>query len=206
MRVALYGGSFNPPHLMHEKIAYTLLERKIVDKIIFLPTSNYYPKKDLIDDKIRLEMLKIITKNSKNMEVSIYEFQKRTYTYETLRHFKKLYPKDEIFLLMGSDNFNELETWKNYEEILKNYKLLVIKRMGATLKWTSETKKFKKNIEILNLGIKKLSSTEIRKLIKENNWEELKDKINPSILKFIQERKIYAKIKRIGENHERVSK
>ena len=194
MRIGLYGGSFNPPHLMHEKIATILLEQKILDKIIFLPTSNFYPKKDLISDKMRLEMLQIITKKYNNMEVSAYEFQKRTYTYETIRYFKELYPKDEIFFLVGSDNFNELETWKNYEEILKNNKLIVIKRTSIPLKWTNQIQKFKKNIEILDLNIKKLSSTEIRKLLKEKNWKELKDKINPLILKYIQEREIYVKI------------
>lgn len=134
MKIGIFGGSFNPPHKMHKTIALELIEKNYVDKVIYVPTGNKYNKKDLIDAKHRLEMLKIMTQNNDNLPVSDYEVKNiLTYTYQTLDYFKSIYPNDEIYFICGSDNLKEITTWKNYKYILENYKLLVIKRNNDNL-------------------------------------------------------------------------
>lgn len=78
MKIGIFGGSFNPPHKMHESIAKELLKKNIVDKIIFVPTSNYYKKEGLISDKNRVDMLLILKRKYKNIEVSKYELNRLT--------------------------------------------------------------------------------------------------------------------------------
>ena len=128
MRIGVFGGSFNPPHKMHESIASQLIKKGLLDKVIFVPTSNFYPKAGLINDEERLEMLKLMIKDKKEYIVSDYEFGKLTYTYQTLEYFKNEYPNDQIYFICGSDNLEQLDTWREYQKILGDYKLIVIPR------------------------------------------------------------------------------
>ena len=89
MKIGIFGGSFNPPHKMHESIPEQLIEKGIIDKVIFVPTSNFYPKAGLISDEARYEMLCLMTKDKKQYDVSKYEFGRLTYTYQTLEYFKE---------------------------------------------------------------------------------------------------------------------
>ena len=129
MRVGIFGGTFNPPHKMHLNIALILIKNNYVDKVIFVPTGNKYDRKDLNNELDRFNMVNLMIKDYDNLEVSDYELgNKRRYTYETLNYFKSLYKNDEIYFICGIDNLKEITTWKNYEYILNNFKILVIKR------------------------------------------------------------------------------
>ena len=129
MKIGIFGGSFNPPHTMHKSISLDLINNKYIDKIIYVPTGNKYNKKNLIDSTHRYNMLKLLTNNNPNLEVSNYELQTNlTYTYQTLNYFKDKYKNDEIYFICGSDNLKQIEIWKNYKYILSNFKILVITR------------------------------------------------------------------------------
>lgn len=128
MNIGIYGGCFNPPHKMHENIAKTLIKQKYLDKVIFVPTGDYYPKKNLEKAEKRYEMLELICEENKNFEVSDYEIKNYTNTCETLKHFQDKYPNDTIYFITGTDNFKELNTWKDYNIILEQYNLIVIQR------------------------------------------------------------------------------
>lgn len=65
MKIGIFGGSFNPPHKAHFQIAKEILNQGLVDRIIFVPTGNRYNKKDLIPNKYRYEMLKMMTRKEK---------------------------------------------------------------------------------------------------------------------------------------------
>ena len=129
MKIGIFGGTFNPPHKMHLKIALLLIEKNYVDKVIFVPTGNKYDRKDLNNEIDRLNMVNLMIKDYKSLESSDYELGKeRVYTYQTLNYFKELYKNDEIYFICGVDNINNFETWKNYKYILDNFKVLVIAR------------------------------------------------------------------------------
>ena len=135
MKIGIFGGSFNPPHKMHVDIANHLIKQQCVDKVIFVPTgSKYAYKNNLIEEEHRLSMLEILSKKNKNIMVSDYELKSEVvYTIDTLKYFKETYPNDEIYFICGLDNFSYIDKWKNGEEILNNYRIIVINRSGNNL-------------------------------------------------------------------------
>ena len=99
MKIGIFGGSFNPPHLMHLHIGLSLLEKKYVDKIIYVPTgSKYKYKNNLVADEHRYKMLQFMIGDDERFEVSDYELKDYVvYTCDTLEHFEKKYPNDEVY-------------------------------------------------------------------------------------------------------------
>lgn len=183
MRIGVFGGSFNPPHLMHLNIAKDLLRLKYLDKVIFVPTGNKYSKDDLIDIKYRIEMLKIITISYDDMIVSDYENQDRVvYTYETLDYFKKKYLGSEIYFILGADNLKQISNWKNSEYILSNYKLLVINRGNDKIE-------VKDNVVVMDILNNDISSTFIRNNI--DNDDIIKKYLDKNVLEYIRKEKLY---------------
>ena len=195
MKIGIFGGCFNPPHKMHKSMAEELITNNYLDKVIYVPTGNMYNKVDLIDASHRYNMLKLMTRESANLEVSDYELKTHLkYTYQTLDHFKKLYPKDEIYFICGSDNLKEIKTWKNYEYILETFKLLVVKRDNDDLSNILEDINHK-NIEIANVNLSNISSTMIRQMLKyQSKKSEIIQYIDKSVLEYIENLKIYSNI------------
>lgn len=191
MKIGIFGGSFNPPHNMHQDIALNLIKEHYLDKVIFVPTGNYYPKQELVEFKQRYEMLKIMTSDYSNIEVSDYEAKgELTYTYQTLDYFQKKYPNDEIYFILGTDNLKEFKKWRNYEYVLKTYKILAVNRNNDNISdILSEYKDYKNNIIIANIPLREISSTEIRKEIKNNI--NLLSKLNKNVLEYIEKEKLY---------------
>ena len=185
MKIGIYGGCFNPPHIKHFKIAQDLLKQKYVDKVIYVPTGDYYNKKDLISFEDRYNMLKIMTNNESNIEVSkISKSKHYQYTCDVLDYFSKKYKNSKIYFICGSDNLLEFDTWKNHEDIIKKYYLLVVKRNNINLKKIDNL--LKSNIIITNLKEESISSTEIR-----NN---LNDKyLDKKVFQYIKSNKLYQK-------------
>ena len=193
MKIGIFGGSFNPPHNMHREIAEELINKQYVDKIIFVPTgSKYKYKTNLISDKHRYKMLKIICKNNKKLEVSDYELKDQVvYTYQTLNYFKDKYKNDEIYFICGTDNLTYMDKWKNGIDILENNKILVIKRDTDDIKEILiRFYKYQDNILISDIEPKVLSSTMIREKIK-NNDKDLSKYLDKDVYEYIKVNKLY---------------
>lgn len=190
MKIGIFGGSFNPPHKMHLHIAKSLLSRNYVDKVIFVPVSNFYGKKGLVSNHHRYEMLKLLVKNYPNMEVSDYEFQSHlVYTYETLRHFKEQYPQDEIYFICGMDNLEEFSTWHHHEEILSTYQVIVITR-NKEIEIPQYLKPYQKNIVLAETHERNISSTNIRNQLLEGKVDE---NLSREVYQYIKDNKLYEK-------------
>ena len=192
MKIGIFGGSFNPPHKMHKAIAHNLIKDHYVDKIIFVPTGiKYKYKSNLLNDKVRFNMLNLMCKNNKKLEVSDYELKNRVvYTYETLNYFKEKYKDDDIYFICGTDNLSYIDRWKNGLEILKNNKLLVIKRNGDDLKKILEKyKDYNDNIIITNIKENEISSTKIREMIYNN--KEVDEYLEDRVYSYIKKNRLY---------------
>lgn len=192
MKIGIFGGSFNPPHKMHENIAEYFIDNNILDKVIFVPTGNKYKyKNNLINDLDRFNMLKLIVSNNPNFEVSDYELKDHiVYTYETLKHFQDKYPNSEIYFICGADNLSYIDTWKNAKDILTNYKILVIKRKNENItNILGNLKFYKDNIKVVDMALNDLSSTFIRNNINSSNI--LDDKLNKEVYNYIIKNKLY---------------
>lgn len=188
MKIGIFGGSFNPPHKMHKAIAKELINKKYVDLVIIVPTGiKYHYKNNLLGNDIRYRLLKEMTKNEDNILISTYEFQeKEVYTYETMEHYQKQYPDDELYFICGSDNMKYLKEWKEWEKLIEKYNLLVIPR---NTKKVEEIKKefapYLEHIVIANMEANDISSTIIRNALKENNNELLKKYLDKEVLEDI---------------------
>lgn len=192
MKKGILGGSFNPPHKMHLDIALELINKQYVDNVVFVPTgSKYKYKNNLLPDKNRLEMLQILVKKNDNLDVSDYELQSEVvYTYQTLKHFKEANKDDEIYFICGTDNLSYMDKWMNAEEILSNYKILVIKRQGEDINELLEKfKEYRENIIVADIEQRDISSTEIREKLK--NKENVLDLLDKDVYEYIKENGLY---------------
>ncbi len=192
MKIGIFGGSFNPPHKMHKEIAIELIKKHYVDKVIFVPTgSKYKYKNNLLSDKVRLDMLKLMCKDTNNLEVSDYELKDDVvYTYLTLNYFKNKYKNDEIYFICGTDNLSYIDKWKRGEYILSNNKILVIKRntddINALL---DKYKDYKDNIIVTDIKENEISSTKIREMIYNN--KRVKNYLDKSVDLYIRDNNLY---------------
>jgi nicotinate-nucleotide adenylyltransferase len=123
MKLGLYVGSFNPVHNGHVKVINYLLDNDLVDKVIVLPTPNYWDKQDIIPVKHRINMLKFFERENVIIDDKNNEYP---YTYQVIDSIKKEY-NDEIYLVIGSDNLEKLHLWKNIDKILEN-RVIVLRR------------------------------------------------------------------------------
>lgn len=194
MKIGIFGGSFNPPHNMHINIGEELIKQGYLDKIIFVPTGiKYKYKSNLLPNENRFDMLKILTQKNKNFSVSNYEFSENVvYTCETLDYFKNKYLNDEIYFICGADNLSYIDKWKNGEEILKNYKIIVIARNTDNLESILEKySKYTDNILVARIPPYDLSSTEIRKLISDGEYHSLNKYLDCDIINYIIKNNLY---------------
>lgn len=146
--ILLFGGSFDPPHLGHkamlEHVIRSLASKASILKVFIIP-SNVQPLKEheLSSAPQRLAMCELQFASHKmdkdmlkglELIVSDYEINKGglSYTVDTLRHFKELYPNKSIYILMGEDSFLDIERWKSPKELFSLCKLVVLSR--ASLK------------------------------------------------------------------------
>ena len=194
MKIGIFGGSFNPPHIMHKKLVEELIKEGYVDKVIFVPTGMKYEyKNNLISNEDRYNMIQLLIKDNNSLEVSDYEFTEEvTYTYQTLDYYQNKYKEDKIYFICGTDNLSYIDKWKRGEYILEKYPLLIIKRNTDEISPLLEKyKKYQDNIIVTGIHPVDLSSTDIRQLIKEDNKQELEKVLTKEVLDYIEEHNLY---------------
>ena len=140
MKLGIYIGSFNPPHIGHIDIVNYLLINKYVDRVLIVPTLGYWNKDNLIDIKHRINMLKFFENEKVAVDTKHNQYE---YTYQLMRALSKDY-QDELYLIIGADNIIEFDKWKNYQELLK-YKIIVMNRDDIDIN------KYIKNIKVITL-------------------------------------------------------
>ncbi|PQL92032.1 nicotinate (nicotinamide) nucleotide adenylyltransferase [Apibacter adventoris] len=190
MDIGLFFGSFNPIHIGHLIIANYIIENSSLDKIWFVisPQNPFKEKKTLLGDHHRLEMVNLAIQKYPKFQASNVEFNlpKPSYTIDTLVVLKEKYPDHNFVLLMGQDNLLSFHKWKNYEQIIKYYKLLIYPRI------TKESQKpilCHPNIEKVSAPIIEISSTMIRKMIKEN--KNVYPMLSPEVFNYIDGSNLY---------------
>lgn len=190
MKIGIFGGSFNPVHNMHMNISLELIKKEYLDIVIYVPTGDNYNKKDLICFKDRLNMLRLIVSEHNNLKLSyIGNDNNYQYTYQVLDYFKNIYNDSQIYFICGSDNLDEFDNWKNYQYILENYKLLVIKRNRDNLdNILNKYREYIKNIIITDILEVNLSSTDIR-----NDIDNARECLHPKVYSYIKKNNLYRK-------------
>jgi len=161
MHIGLYFGSFNPIHIGHLIIANHVLNETPVNRIWFIvsPQNPLKESKTLLNEFDRLHLVRSATQDDNRIKCSDIEFNlpKPSYTSNTLAFLSEKYPEHQFSLIMGSDSYQNLDKWKNYETIINNYPVYVYKRAGHEIKKTFGTE-----AKILNAPIIQISASQIR--------------------------------------------
>jgi nicotinate-nucleotide adenylyltransferase len=134
MNIGLMGGTFNPIHLAHLRIAEEAREAFRLDKVLFIPAADP-PHKPLAGDvhfSRRCEMAGLAIAGNPAFELSDIEGQRtgKSYSVDTICHFRAQFPADALFFIIGSDSFYEIGTWHRFAEIFCLCNLIVIERPG----------------------------------------------------------------------------
>lgn len=197
MKVALFGGSFNPVHKEHINIVKAAIKCLSLDKVIIMP-SNITPFKDgrlFASAEHRLNMCRLAFEGIPKAVVSDYEISQSgiSYSYLTCREFKKRYPSDERYFIIGGDMLENFSKWKYPEEILKCVTLAVCARVDEDSFKKAQidfSARFGKKLAVFDYIGKNISSTRIRTLAALG--EGLEDLVSPEVEKYISEHSLYA--------------
>ena len=185
MKLGLYVGSFNPVHKDHIWIATGLIEKQIVDKVLFVSTMDYWDKKNLTNIKHRINMLKLFANENILIDEKRNAYE---YTYQVIEDLKKEYTEAEIFLIIGADNVEKFHLWNKVDEILQN-KVIVIKRTNLEIERYINEFAQKDQFIVVDLHTKGIAGTDIRAKIK--NGEPLNDLLDQKVINYIQAENLY---------------
>lgn len=196
-KLAFFGGSFNPPNNMHLEIIKTAINELNLDKAYFVPVGNYYNKINLIDEKLRYEMLELLCRKENNIEVLniILNSQKKLTAIDTWKLISKKFKNSENYFIMGADNFYNITKWKKYKKLVKNFKIIIINREGYNINDIINNDKVlknnKENFNIIHIKSQNsdYSSTKVRKMILEG--ENISNYINSDVNNYITNNKLY---------------
>lgn len=197
-RIGIIGGTFDPLHNGHLYIGSEAKEILHLDKIIYMVAGNppHKSEKHITDASIRFKMVEETIKNKEGFCASHYEIDKKgfSYTYETLEHFFN--EKRQLYFITGADCLINIESWKEIERIFKSCIFVVFPRPGYSKEELLSQKEYiekKYNTCIKFLDIPEIdeSSTRIRELIKNGNYEDVNNLVPDKVLEIIKKQNLY---------------
>ncbi len=187
MKIGLYFGSFNPIHTGHLIIANHIANNTVLEEVWFVvsPQNPFKNTNSLLNEQHRLSLVKIAIEGEKKLKASNVEFKlpKPSYTADTLLYLSEKYPKHIFSIIMGSDGFQNIEKWKNYKYIINNYNIFIYQRPNFLFK------KNGKNIEIVDAPLLEISSTQIRKNIRDK--KSIRYLVTDAVMEEISEKNYY---------------
>ena len=216
MKVGIFGGCFNPIHIGHISLVKEVAPNFKLDKILFVPNMNpYYKKTHNISFDLICDMINAAFKDeSIDYEISDLEsdLNKKYTTYETIKSLTKLKTNETLYLIIGSDQFNELPKWKNYNELKKIIDFIVVNRDPYLInieKLIQDNKDLYKLEEIYDRTYKirtkddkrlffydlinkfDISSSKIKQIISSGDIVNVKEFLSPKVLNLILENRLY---------------
>lgn len=196
MKIGLFGGTFDPIHIGHLIVMENVINTMNLDKIYILPNSNppHKVQNKKTDINIRIKMVKEAISDNHKIEINDYDYRNNSihYTYQTIDYFKKTYPDDKFYFIIGEDSFLDIKKRKNYEQILKE-NLIVFKRYSeknsSLLSEINKIKKYNKNIYLIDNIALDISSTLIRSLVKKK--KSIKYLVDDKVIEIINKENLY---------------
>jgi len=189
MKVGLFFGSYNPVHVGHMIIANFILNHTELDKVwmVVSPHNPHKQKSSLAKDYDRLHLVRLAIGDNDKIEASDIEFNlpKPSYTIDTLTYLHEKYPAKEFALIMGGDNLLSLPKWKNYAQIIDNYKIYVYKRPNYELGVLADHP----SVHLLDAPLLSISASYIRENIKSD--KSIQYLTPDAVYHYLQETRIY---------------
>ena len=193
MKIGIFGGSFDPIHIGHAIIAHHIISSGVVDRL-WMMVSPMNPlkadKERQVADTDRLRMVEMVTRHLEHVETSAFEFTmpKPSYTIDTLNALQAKFPDDDFYLVIGGDNWEVFDKWRNSEEILAKYHLLIYPRLGYEV---NIPEVLKDRVTLVDAPIIELSSTQIRERLAKG--QSVRYYVPDEVLEFIERNHLYSK-------------
>lgn len=194
--IVIFGGSFNPPTNAHFGLAEQILNDYEIETLYFMPVGDHYAKQGLLPASVRVDMLQEACRHHDGLEVSTLEVdsEKQLPTIETLELLRTLYNKQPIWFVMGTDNLRDLSNWDRYEDILRDFSLLVLERgeddASSIVENHEMLKQYQEKIFIMNEEVRSTcSSTIVRNRLKQG--KRVSFLIPESVNNYISRHKLY---------------
>ncbi len=186
MKIGIFGGRFDPIHIGHVRAAIEFYEQLGLDKLIILPAGKANHKKVVASIKDRFTMVKLAFSTLDFITIDDYEAAgKSCCTVDTLKHYKTKYSFDELFFLIGHDEFLNFQNWKEWQTCFKLAQFVVISR---TVDFNDPFHKLQNFLKI-KMNRLDISSSQIRMTI---NKGKMVDCLTPDIVKkYINEKRLY---------------
>ena len=169
MKIGVLGGSFNPIHIGHAILANYITQCTDIEQLWLMVSPQNPLKSELPQsyDVHRLAMTELVASKCDNVITSGFEFTlpKPSYTVDTLKALREKFPQHEFVLVIGADNWQNFEKWKDWQEILDKHNILVYPRMGSEIVIPDD---LCNKVEKLDSPIIEISSTYIREQLKNN--------------------------------------
>lgn len=194
-KIGIFGGTFNPVHIIHIGMALQFINRINLDFCIFVP-ANFSPFKTANEEfqipaEHRVKMLTLALEKFDNLILDTCEIDRKgiSYTIDTLRYMKNRYQSAGFHLLLGSDQLNDFTKWKNWEEIVKITKICVVHRSDFKIEDTSFITQKGKEIQLIDMPESDISSSKIRKMVRNN--ESISGLVPRNVEDYIIQNKLY---------------
>lgn len=198
MKLGLIGGTFNPIHMGHLIISEYIRETFPLDKVIFIPSGDppHKSTKDIISSDHRKAMVDIAIESNPYFTVSNIEINRigKSYTIDTILHFKSLYPNDQLYFIIGADCLLELTSWKDFKTLATSTTFLLCGRPGLDeMEIYNKIKDLKEeynaNIIYIKISLVDISSTSIRERVR--NHKSIKYLVTNEIEDYIKRNNLY---------------
>jgi len=190
MRLAIYGGTFDPVHEAHLAVARQAAERFHLDRVLFVPAARPPHKAGITragyEDRVR--MLELACRGREGFEVSrLEEGTARSYSIDTILKVRaRLAPGDELFFIIGADAFAEIETWLRWQEVVRAVCFIVVSRPGHLYHVPEGT-----SVERLDSLELTVSSSQIRRALAAGSRP---GELPPPVLDYILRHDLYARV------------
>lgn len=190
-RIGILGGSFNPPHVAHLIGAEVAKDALKLDTVIFIPASIPPHKQDMTlpNGDMRLRMTEAAIEGNPAFQVSGIELDRTgpSYTIDTLRELRMLYPDAQFVLLIGMDNLEIFHTWRAYDEILRMAELGVMVRPGYSK--VNVKPQLLERVNFVEIPLLEISGTDIRHRVK--NGLSIRSMVPEPVKRIIEEEALY---------------
>ena len=188
-RIGIFGGSFNPVHFGHIRLARQLRQLAGLDEVWLMvsPQNPFKTNQTLLDDDKRLQLVQLALKREKGLVASDFEFRlpKPSYTWNTLQALAQSFPEHEFTLLIGADNWISFPKWYHADDILSRYSIVVYPRKDSNI----DVNSLPPNVTLVNTRLIPISSTQVRRRIAEG--KSIERLVPKAVARLIHEEHLY---------------
>jgi len=196
MRIGLFGGSFNPPHVCHTLVTVWALDTQPVDAVWWIPTFEHAFDKELVDFEHRRRMCERALSHVDG-EVVVSDIEREiggeSRTIDTVRELESRRPDDSFALIIGSDILEETDEWKEWEDLVERVELIVVARAGYAAP---------SDPQVSGFWLPEVSSTDARRALRNGERESIRNWIASPVLEYVDEYDLYRTDEAAGREDE----